>query len=187
MRPLFAALILLVIIPAPVFSQLPADAATKEDVQQTLELSGTRDQIHSMFTALAMSRAKLEAGEYKRKNPQASPAEVEKVEIATRQTYEAAMNSVNIDEMMDIIVPIYQRYFTHSDLLAINDFYASPVGQKVLKNSQAMMMEAMQAAQPMIQKHLAECQAAAEKAAREALQAEKSDHAGDLQQPPKQP
>lgn len=179
MRTLFAALILLVVIPAPVVSQPPDDAATKEDVEQTLELTGVREQLHSMLAALAQSRSRLEAAEYRRKNPQASPAEVEKVEIATRQTYEAAMNSLNIDEMMDIVIPIYQRYFTHSDLLAINDFYASPVGQKVLKNSPAMMMEAMQAAQPIIQRRLAECQAAAEKAAREELKTETAAKSGD--------
>jgi len=32
--------------------------------------------------------------------------------------------------LIEVVIPVYQRYFTHSDLLSLNDFYASPVGQK---------------------------------------------------------
>lgn len=179
MRFVLATLVLFVFTSLPSVSQQPVDAATKEDVEQTLELTGVRDQMHSIFAALAQSRAKLAAAEYERKNPQASPAEVEKVEIATRHSYEAAFNSLDMDEVIDTLVPIYQRHFTHADLLAMNEFYASPVGQKVRQNSPAIMVESMEAGRTMMQKHLAECQAAVETTARAAVQSGERVNPGD--------
>ncbi len=45
------------------------------------------------------------------------------------------------------MIPIYQRHLTKTDLDAVISFYASPVGQKLLKEQPAMMAESMQAGQ----------------------------------------
>jgi hypothetical protein len=66
------------------------------------------------------------------------------------------------------MIPIYQKYLTHSDIKAINEFYGTPTGQKLLKELNAMMIEGMQAAQAIIKKRLPEIEAQAEKAAAEA-------------------
>jgi hypothetical protein len=47
--------------------------------------------------------------------------------------------------MIDAIVPIYQKHFSKSDLDGILAFYASPPGQKILKETPAIMSESMQA------------------------------------------
>lgn len=165
MKPVIAALVLFVCTSSPLVCQQPVDAATKEDVERTLELSGVQETIQSMWTGMAQNRAAMAGEIYKQKNPQASPAEVQKVALAAAQSFQDATKSFSIDDMLTIVVPVYQRYFTHSDLVAINDFYASPVGQKVVKNMPAMMAEGMQALRPILQKHLAECMAQAERAA----------------------
>jgi hypothetical protein len=165
MKSIIAALVLFVFTSSPLVCQQPVDAATKEDVEKSFELSGTREALQSMWTAMAQNRAAMAEQSYKQKNPQASPAEVQKVALAAAQNFEDATKSFSYDDMLAIIVPVYQRYFTHSDVVAINDFYATPVGQKVIKNTPAMMADGMQALRPILLKRLAECFAQAEKPA----------------------
>src|SRR5688500_14640482 len=37
-------------------------------------------------------------------------------------------------ELAELIIPLYDKYYTIEDLKALNAFYESPVGQKVLAN-----------------------------------------------------
>jgi len=67
-----------------------------------------------------------------------------------------------------VIIPIYQRHLTHSEIRSILDFYGSPVGHKLLQNTPVMMGESMQAVQPILEKHLPDLEAQAEAAAAQA-------------------
>jgi len=60
------------------------------------------------------------------------------------------------DEIIDAMIPAYQNHFTRSDIQAMNTFYASPVGQKVLEELPSVMQEGMQAAMPIMSKYLTE-------------------------------
>lgn len=82
------------------------------------------------------------------------------------------MKSMPVDEVIGAIIPIYRAHLTHSDIRAINEFYSTPTGQKLLKDSPAMMAESMQAAQMIIKKHIPEIEAQAETAAQEAAKAD---------------
>ena len=70
------------------------------------------------------------------------------------------------------MVPVYQRHLTHSDVRIIIDFYNSPTGQKMIKETPTMMAEGMQVVQPILQKHAAELEAQAEAAAEASKQAD---------------
>ena len=61
-----------------------------------------------------------------------------------------------IDQITDAMIPAYQNHFTRSDIQAMNAFYASPVGQKVLEQLPAVMQDGMQAAMPIMSKYLTE-------------------------------
>jgi hypothetical protein len=59
--------------------------------------------------------------------------------------FDGLFKEMPIDEMVDAIVPIYQKHLTKVDLAAVTAFYSSPSGQKILKEMPAIMSEAMQA------------------------------------------
>jgi hypothetical protein len=130
MKSVITALVLLACGAAPMVCQQPVDAATKEDVEQILEVSGLRETMKSMYTVMAQFAATTAADVYKQKNPQATPTEVQKFALAASGSFQKATNVFSVDELIEVVIPVYQRYFTHSDLLSLNDFYASPVGQK---------------------------------------------------------
>lgn len=57
------------------------------------------------------------------------------------------MKEVNPDEMMALVIPIYQKYFTEHEIQEILKFYKSPTGQKVIQNLPQVTQESMVAGQ----------------------------------------
>ena len=57
----------------------------------------------------------------------------------------------DLDGMIDDMIPVYQRHLTKTDIAAMNQFYRTPTGQKMLREQPQMTAEAMKAAQPRIQ------------------------------------
>ena len=168
MKTILATFVLLTCSLCPATAQTQMDAATKEDVEQMLQLTGTRERMQVTFAAMAQQVGSSAADTYKRNHPDASPEKVQHAAEAAGERAQQAFKALPADELVDAMVPIYQRYLTHSDVRAINEFYASPTGQKLLKDSTPMMLEAMKAAQAIVQKHMPEIEEQAEKAAQEA-------------------
>lgn len=48
-------------------------------------------------------------------------------------------------DIVDMIIPIYDKYYSVDDLKAINAFYSSPAGQRVLSTLPQVMQESMAA------------------------------------------
>ncbi|HZQ94462.1 MAG TPA: DUF2059 domain-containing protein [Candidatus Sulfotelmatobacter sp.] len=60
------------------------------------------------------------------------------------------------DEIVQAMIPAYQKHFTKSDIEAMNAFYSSPVGQKVLEQLPSVLQEGNQAAMPILSRYLGE-------------------------------
>jgi len=143
------------------------DAATPEDIERMLQVTGTRDRLQAMLGTMAQQTAKHAAENFKQKNPDASQADVQKAAQAAGERAQAMLRAMPVDEMVQAMVPIYQKHLSHSDVKAIIEFYSSPTGQKLLKESNAMVLESMQAASTVVQKHMPEIEAQADKAAQQ--------------------
>jgi hypothetical protein len=61
------------------------------------------------------------------------------------------LNSMPLDQMLQAMMPVYQKHFSHGDLEALTTFYSTPVGQKILHEMPAITAEAMQAIMPIMQ------------------------------------
>ena len=73
--------------------------------------------------------------------PDATPEQLAKVD----KFAESIFNDMPVDEMIEVMIPIYQKHLTKSDLDSISAFYVTPVGQKLLREQPAMTQEAMKA------------------------------------------
>jgi hypothetical protein len=65
------------------------------------------------------------------------------------------MKNMPMDEMVQAMVPSYQKHFTQRDIDALVAFYSSTTGQKVLDELPAIMAEGMQNMMPVMNKYLA--------------------------------
>jgi len=58
------------------------------------------------------------------------------------------------DEIMQAMMPAYQKHFTKGDIDALVAFYNSPTGQKMVRELPAIMSESMQAMMPIMEKYM---------------------------------
>ncbi len=138
-------LMVLCFLAVPIFSAAQqtndSEVPNKAEVVKFLDLMHARAQMVQTLDGLAKQmRIGAEQG-FKEKVPDATPEQLAKVD----KVFEGIFQSLPVDEMVDAIVPIYQKHLTKADLAAITAFYASPAGQKILKEMPAIMSEAMQA------------------------------------------
>jgi hypothetical protein len=152
---------------SPGFAQPQIDAATKQDVEDMMQLTGARERMPLIYTAMASQLASSFADRYRQQHPNANPAEIQKAATDATERVQQMLKAIPTDELLDSMIPVYQKYLTHSDIKAINEFYGSPTGQKLLRDTNAMMIESMQAAQLVMKKHMPEIEAQIEKAAAE--------------------
>jgi hypothetical protein len=70
--------------------------------------------------------------EYKKAMPNVPP-----------EFWDELMKEIKPDELVDLIIPIYAKYFTDDDILQMSIFYNSPVGKKVIKTLPVITQEGM--------------------------------------------
>lgn len=143
-------LILLCVTPALAQENASAQVPTREQVQQFLDLMQIRQRMVQLIDGMKAGQKKGAEAGFKHSIPDATPEQLAKVDALADETF----RDFPIDEMVDAMVPIYQRHLTKTDLEAVITFYKSSAGQKILKEQPAMMAEGMQAGQDIMIKRL---------------------------------
>jgi hypothetical protein len=79
-------------------------------------------------------------------------------EAHVNQIVDDMMNTMPVEEMLQAMVPVYQKHFTRGDLKSLTAFYSTPVGQKILHEMPQISAETMQSMMPIMQKQMAAMQ-----------------------------
>ena len=153
MKRLLYALVLL-ILAVPVFAQNADDPATKDDVILYLRTMHSHDLMKRTMEVQAQSMQQLLKVQLQKDNPNLSAG----YDARMAKLLSDLVKNMPVDELTEVMIPSYQKHFTHGDIEAMNAFYSSPVGQKVLEELPAVMQEGMQAAMPMLSKYLSDWQ-----------------------------
>lgn len=170
MKPAISLLTFLFVSLTPSFCQPQSDPATKEDVEQLLEITGAHNDTQLLFTSAAQQAASMAAGLYQRKNPNATPQQIRAAQECAADSIRTLIKAFAVDELTAAMIPVYQRHHTHSDIQALLDFYKSPVGQRLLKEGPLILADSMQAVRPLLEKYISRLEAQAEAAAQVAKQ-----------------
>src|SRR5690349_19462029 len=113
---------------------------SREEVLKFMEVLQLRATLVRYFEGVGQ-QAKLGAEEgFKQKIPNPTPEQLSAVD----KFAESLFKDMPVDEMLDAMVPIYQKHLSKGDLDAILAFYGSPAGKKLLREQPAMMQEGMQ-------------------------------------------
>jgi len=62
--------------------------------------------------------------------------------------------ALNADEMMELVIPVYEKYLTIDDLKSMIKFYKSPAGKKLLEAQPKIMKDSMIVMKVYVQKKL---------------------------------
>jgi len=57
------------------------------------------------------------------------------------------MNKVALDQIVDLVLPVYQKHFSEDDIKGIIAFYKTPIGQKFAEKTPIVTQESMAAGQ----------------------------------------
>jgi hypothetical protein len=131
--------------------QSPSDApATKEDVQKYLAVMHAREMMAQTVEAMSKPMHQMIHDQYF-KDKDKLPADFE---TRMNKMLDDMMKGFPWDEMLQSMVPVYQKHFTKGDIDAVVAFYSTPTGQKLLREMPAMMAESMQTMMPLLRKHM---------------------------------
>jgi len=113
-----------VVADAPTPPPAPIDPVKEVEIRKLIQLSGTErmmDQMKAqMFTMFRQKAGTLPP------------------EFWTKLDKE-----MDSKQLLDKLIPIYDKYYTLDDLKAVNAFYLSPVGQRILQNQPLVLKESM--------------------------------------------
>jgi len=147
MKPFLITACLLLALSETGLAQQAADApASKEDVEKYFQVMRSREMLDKVIEAMSkpmqqMIHEQCERG--KVKLPPDCEAQMNKI-------IEGMWKQMPWDEMLQAMVPTYQKHFTKGDIDALVAFYGSPIGQKVLREMPAITAEAMESMMPVL-------------------------------------
>jgi hypothetical protein len=131
--------------------QDPANSpATKEDVQKYLEIMHSREMMTKMIDAMTKPMHQMMHEQYE-KNKDKLPGDFE---TRMNKLMDDTMKNFPWDEILDSMVPVYQKHFTKGDVDHLVAFYSTPTGQKVLRELPAITAESMQLMLPIMQQKI---------------------------------
>jgi hypothetical protein len=145
-------------------------AATKEDIQHLFEVMQIHQQMRQVMDAMMKQQSAMIHETLKNRYPQTSAERIARADQLISET----MKDMPMDAILDDMIPIYQRHFSKTDIDAMSTFYASPTGQKMMKEMPALTTEAMQASYARMQKQMDAMMQRAEQIVKEDQQKPKS-------------
>jgi uncharacterized protein len=138
--------LLLFIAISPVFAQSDAPA-TREDVLKLFDTMKIHEQMRSVMDSVVKQQRAMIHETLKKRSPQITEEDFARMDQLTSNF----VKDMPLDTLLDDMIPVYEKHLSRSDVDAMNTFYASPTGQKLLREMPAMTAESMQAAAPHMQ------------------------------------
>lgn len=151
MKNILVTLLLCLALCATGLAQNPADQpATKADIDRYLEAVHSHEMMHQTVAAMSKPIQKMLHEQYE-KNKDKLPADFE---ARTSKEMEDMLKDIPWDDMLEAMVPAYQKHFTRGDMDALTAFYSSPTGQKVMREMPGLMADSMEIMMPIMNKHI---------------------------------
>ena len=150
MKRLLIALVCLIFSMPCLAQNADTDPATKDDVILYLRTMHSHDMMKGMMEAQSSSMQQLFHDQILREKGSV-PADFD---TQMKKAMDDLIKGMPVDEIEQAMIPSYQAHFTRGDIAAMNAFYSSPVGQKVLQELPAVTQDGMKAAMPIMSKYL---------------------------------
>ncbi|HEX7289239.1 MAG TPA: DUF2059 domain-containing protein [Candidatus Angelobacter sp.] len=140
--------------PAPAPAQSPSAPAQKTTARPAASEKPTQEQVLKLLELLRV-RESVQISVDAMKEQVRATAEQSLRESVREPTVEQIrqMNAIVdgvfkelvLDDLIQDVVPVYQKHLTRSDVEAVIAFYTTPAGKKILREQSAMIRESMQA------------------------------------------
>ena len=130
-----------------VHAQISDAPATREDVLKLFDTMKIHDQMRLVMNSVLTQQRAMVHEALKKRDPNVSADELKRLD----QFISELTKDMPVNELLDDMIPVYQKHLTRAVVDAMDTFYASPTGQKLLREMPAMTAESIQAANPHMQ------------------------------------
>ncbi len=117
------------------------DPELRADIERLMEVTKAADMGRQMGDMMALQIVQMTGVD--------TPEAVARCRVIAAETVKELLAD---DKLMDEMIPIYARHFTHADVRGMIDFYDTPLGKKTIEAMPSLMQESMQASQRWAQK-----------------------------------
>jgi hypothetical protein len=140
----FVFAVLVLALSAPLSFAQSADTPSRDEVLKLMDVLGSRKQMKSAMDGMGdvMSRGMLD--EMRKKAPNATPEQEKMMSEFIAGIRQDILSVMNQDEMLELIIPVYQKHLTRQEVKMVTDFYSSPAGQAFVQKMPIVLNEAMQ-------------------------------------------
>jgi hypothetical protein len=144
---------------APALAQSADEPASKDDVILYMRTMRSHDMLQKMMQVQSQSIQNLLRDQLVKDKGKLPPG----YEARMKKVMDDLLQNLPVDDIVQAMIPAYQKHFTKGDIEAMNAFYSSPVGQKVLEELPAVIQEGNEAAMPLVSNYLTEWKGRMEK------------------------
>jgi uncharacterized protein len=160
----------------PGLAQTLDEPASKDDVILYLRTMHAHDMIQRVMEVQSQNMQQLFRDQILQEKGSVPP----EFDTHFKKAMDGLIKGMPFDEITQAMIPAYQQHFTKGDIEAMNAFYSSPVGQKVLQQLPVVMQEGSKAAMPIVSRYLGEWK---DRMAQEMKEMEKTAPKADPQPP----
>ena len=136
-------------------NQASADAPTRDQVMTLLDLLQVRKTMSVMLESMKQVMREGAERSFRERVPNPTPKQL----AALHGMFDDIVDATSMDDMINALIPIYQRHLTKADIEEMIRFYSSPTGQKLLHEQPAIIQESMQAGAEVQQRRMDEIKA----------------------------
>jgi len=128
--------------------------ATKEDIQRYMEVMHSHELMQQMADSMSKQMREMLHQQFLKDKDKLPPDFEDRMNKLMGDMF----RDMPWDEMMQAMIPAYQKHLTRGDVDRLIAFYSSPTGQKLLREMPAMMADAMQSMMPIVQNYMEKVQ-----------------------------
>jgi hypothetical protein len=137
--------------------------STREDVVKLFELMHVRQQTAATLESMMKQQRVMVRDALRKRHPEISDEELKRTDTFMDDFW----RDFPVEQMLEDMIPVYQKHLAKSDVDAMSTFYASPTGKKLLSEMPAIMTESMQAMMPHLRESMDKMMDRIEKRAQE--------------------
>lgn len=105
--------------------QAQIDTSFQKDIRRLIDISGSLGNAEMMMNTMISQYEDLGLN-------------------IPEEFWEEFKKEFNTDDLAQMVIPIYAKYYTHEDIKALIAFYESPIGQKLIENTPMVLQESME-------------------------------------------
>ncbi len=129
--------------PEPLLKKDPPSQVSVPKRSSTLELGSPAQSVSPRDTSLSKKELILKYMEATGAKGNMRKTFAEIIDAASEGKKEELKRVLNLDDVVNELVPVYDQYFTQEELQALIAFYEGPLGQKVLKTAPLILKDSM--------------------------------------------